>query len=403
MTGEPPFCYNRRSMEGEFMEFSREKMKQIRHLMILAAVLVLVIVYSSQVLGGIQYAFGILKPFLYGGAIAFVLNIPLRIFEEKAMGRWQGKAAGKLKRPLGIVLALLFVNLIVVLVAVAVIPQVSTTIGELGKKLPAFAERVGTELEQLSETYPELEQQIDRLEQIEINWESLLENIVDFLRNGTGDLLSSTFSVASGIMSGAVNFIISFIFALYILGQKERLGDQAKRVVRAFLPDAATNKVQEVCSLLYKNFSSFITGQCLEAVILGTMFFVSMSLFRMPYALLIGVLIAFTALIPIVGAFIGCVVGAFLILIDNPIQALWFIVLFIVLQQIEGNLIYPKVVGSSVGLPSIWVLVAVSLGGSLFGITGMLVFIPLVSTCYHLFREVVNARNAKKAQNVQKE
>ena len=178
------------------MEFSKEKMKQIRHLMILAAVLVLVIVYSSQVLGGIQFIFGIIKPFLYGGAIAFVLNILLRIFEEKVLGRWQGKAAGKVKRPLSIVLALLSVNLVIGLVAVAVIPQVTATVGELGKKLPAFAERVGNELEYLSETYPELEQQINSLEQIDINWESLFENVVDFLRNGSGDLLSSTVSVA---------------------------------------------------------------------------------------------------------------------------------------------------------------------------------------------------------------
>ena len=153
-------------------------------------------------------------------------------------------------------------------------------------------------------------------------------------------------------------------------------------------------------SRLYSNFTNFICGQCLEAVILGTLFIITMSIFKMPYATTIGTLIAFTALIPIVGAFIGCFVGAFMILINNPTQALLFIILFLILQQIEGNLIYPKVVGNSVGLPSIWVLVAVSLGGSLFGIPGMLFFIPVVSTVYSLLRDDVNLRNGKKLQVV---
>lgn len=380
------------------MEFSKEKMKQIRHLMFLAALLVLVIMYSSQVFWGIQVFFGIIKPFVYGGAIAFVLNIPLRAYEVKMLSRWQGKLAGKVKRPLCMVLALISVMLIIGLVVVTVVPQVTVTVGELGKKMPAFIERVTEELNHLAKTYPEFEQQVHRLEQIEFNWETLTANIMGFLQNGAGDLLSSTFNVASGIISGTMNGIIAFIFALYILGQKERLADQGKRVISAFLSEKAAVKVLEICALLYKNFSNFITGQCLEAVILGAMFFVMMSIFRMPYALLVGVLIAFTALIPIVGAFIGCVVGTFLILIDNPVQALWFIVLFFVLQQVEGNLIYPKVVGNSVGLPSIWVLVAVTLGGSLFGVAGMLVFIPLMSSCYYLFKESVNARNAKKGK-----
>lgn len=151
-----------------------------------------------------------------------------------------------------------------------------------------------------------------------------------------------------------------------------------------------------VLGLLNGNFNSFITGQCLEAVILGTMFVIVLAVFRIPYALLIGVLIAFTALIPIVGAFIGCVVGAFLILVDNPAKAVVFVVIFLVLQQVEGNLIYPHVVGNSVGLPSVWVLVAVTLGGSLMGVAGMLLFIPLFSTAYTLFKDDVNMRNEKR-------
>ena len=378
------------------MEFGREKLKQIRHLMLLAALLVLGIIYSQQVFWGVGFLFRIITPFLAGGAIAFVLNIPMKAFEEKLLGRWRGKGAGSVKRPLCLVLSMVSVLLVLSVVVGTVVPQVASTASEIGKKVPVFMDNVAEELDKLAKNNPELMRQIDKLDLEEINWDSLLGNVIDFLRNGAGDVLNSTVSVASGIISGVVNAVIAFIFALYILAQKERLEDQGRRIVSAYLPAAAGNKILEICSLLYRNFSSFITGQCLEAVILGVMFVIAMSIFGMPYALMVGVLIAFTALIPIVGGFIGCAVGAFMILIDNPLQALWFVILFLVLQQIEGNLIYPKVVGNSVGLPAIWVLVAVSVGGSLFGISGMLFFIPLTSSGYALLRESVNDRNARR-------
>ena len=375
------------------MEFSREKIRQIRHLMILAAVLVLAIIYSEKVFQGLAFLLGIASPFLVGGIMAFVLNIPMKAFEEKMLRRWSGKSAEKMKRPLCLVFSIIAVMLVITVVIGTVVPQVVSTATEVGKKIPAFTDNVLEKLDRLVKDYPELAEQIEQLEKMEINWDSVLGNIIGFLKNGAGDMLNSTVSVASGIISGIVNVVISFIFALYILAQKERLGDQGRRILTAYLPEAVGRKALEICSLLYRNFSSFITGQCLEAVILGTMFVVSMTVFRMPYALMVGVLIAFTALIPIVGAFIGCGVGAFLILIDNPLQALWFVILFLVLQQVEGNLIYPKVVGNSVGLPAIWVLMAVSVGGSLMGVSGMLLFIPLMSSGYTLLRESVNNRN----------
>lgn len=378
------------------MGFDKEKIKQIRWLMILAAVLILLIIYSDTVLRGIGFALGIAKPFLYGGAIAFVLNIPMRMYENKLLKRWRGKAAGKLKRPVCMVLSILTVFLIFTVVIGTIVPQVTATAAEVGKKIPAFVERVVTELEKVSKEYPELNEQIEKLEDLDVNWGALANNAIDFLKNGMSSMLISTVNVASGIIGGVMNVFIAIVFAFYILSQKEKLANQAKRIISAYCPERVSEKIQHVCVLLHKNFSNFITGQCLEAVILGTMFVVAMSLFRMPYAFMVGVMIAFFALIPIVGAFIGCFVGAFLILIDNPIMAIWFVVLFLVLQQIEGNLIYPKVVGTSVGLPSIWVLMAVSLGGSLFGVMGMLVFIPLLSTFYTLLRESVNARNGAK-------
>lgn len=375
------------------MEFSRGKIRQIRHLMVLAALLVLAIIYSQEVLRGAAFLVGIVSPFLVGGVMAFVLNIPMRAFEEKVLGRWQGKSAGKVKRPLCLTLSIVSVAVVLALVVGTVVPQVVSTASEIGRKIPAFTEEVMEGVDRLAKDYPELTRQIDQLELTEINWDSMLDSVIDFLKNGAGDVLNSTVSVASGIISGIMNTVIAFIFALYVLTQKEKLAEQGRRILSAYLPDKVGAKTLEIFSLLHKNFSSFITGQCLEAVILGTMFVVAMSLFGMPYALMVGVLIAFTALIPIVGGFIGCAVGAFMILIDNPLQALWFVILFLVLQQIEGNLIYPKVVGNSVGLPAIWVLVAVSVGGSLFGIAGMLFFIPLMSSGYALLRESVNDRN----------
>ena len=204
--------------------------------------------------------------------------------------------------------------------------------------------------------------------------------------------MSSGGGLIGGVVSGLSTFVIGLIFSFYILLQKERLARQGRQCLYALLPERAADRTLEVLRLTDRTFSGFLSGQCLEACILGTLFVVAMSLFRMPYALLVGVLIALTALIPIVGAFIGCAVGALLIAISDPRQALVFVILFLVLQQIEGNLIYPHVVGSSVGLPSIWVLAAVTLGGKLMGIAGMLFFIPLCSVLYALFRQFVIRR-----------
>ena len=375
------------------MEFSREKIKQIKNLMVLAAFLILAVIYSEKLFFGIIFLAGILKPFFYGGAVAFVLNIPMKWIEEKLLGRLKGERVKKLKRPLSIVLSIMLIALVLAAVVGMVLPQMGATVSEIGKKIPAFMEQMTLEFERLAEKESVLSDWAERLESTEIKWDEVLENVIHFLKNGAGDMLDSTVSMAGSIISGVVGMVIAFVFALYILAQKERLADQGRRGLSAYLPARTGEKMLEICSLLYKNFSSFITGQCLEAVILGTMFVVFMSIFRMPYALVVGVLIAVTSLVPIVGAFIGCAVGIFLILINDPMQALWFAVLFLVLQQIEGNLIYPKVVGNSVGLPSIWVLMAVSVGGSLFGVIGMLVFIPLLSTGYALLRDGVNKRN----------
>lgn len=385
------------------MGFEKEKLKQIRGLILFVAVIVLGLRYSDTVFMAIAMCFNIFKPFIYGGVIAFVLNIPLCAIEKKLFARWKGKSAEKLKRPVGIVLSILFVIALFAIVVVTVVPQIGKTLVDLGNKIPVFIEQVVIQLELLATQYPQLETYFADLELMQMDWNAILDGVINFLTTGVSSVLTSTFTVASSIVGGVMNSVIGVIFALYILGQKETLARQAKSVLHAYLKQNHYDKIVKVFGMLYQNFYNFITGQCLEAVILGSLFVVAMTILGMPYAILVGVLIAFTALIPIVGAFIGCFVGAFLILVNNPTQALVFIIMFLVLQQLEGNLIYPRVVGNKVGLPAIWVLMAVSVGGSLFGVTGMLIFIPLLSTFYALLKDGVREREKRKGKRNQGE
>lgn len=378
------------------MGFDKEKLKQARYMILFVAAIILALKYSETVFWAIGVFIGIIKPFIYGGVMAFVLNIPLRVIENKLLKNWKGKSADKLKRPVSIVLSILFIVLIVNIVVMTVAPQLGKTLVELGNQIPTFAEKVVDKLEEISVKYPELQTYVTDLQTMEIDWKSTLDSLMQFMKTGMTNFLSSTVTVAGSIIGGVMNMVIGFIFAIYILGQKEVLCSQGKRIISAFCSEQLERRIIKVFSMANRNFSNFISGQCTEAVILGCMFVVAMTIFQMPYAILVGVLIAFTALIPIVGAFIGCFVGAFLILVNDPLKALGFVIMFLIIQQIEGNLIYPKVVGNKVGLPSIWVLLAVSVGGSLFGVAGMLFFIPLVSTFYMLLRDAVNERNGRK-------
>lgn len=369
------------------MKLEKNNIKKLCGLILFAGIVILAIIRFDEICLFLQFVFGILAPFLTGAVFAFVLNIPMRQIEKHMWKKRTGKWAVKLRRPVSIFLTLLSVLLAVTLVIWVVVPQLMSTAGEIANQIPAFLQYAQAELKRMFDSNPELMKVVQELGSMKFSLPDILDQISGFLKNGAGNFVTSTLSAAGGFFGGIVNFFVSFIFALYILGQKEKLGGQFKRLFQAYLPPKANRAVLNLCIRLSKNFSSFISGQCLEAVILGSLFVIVMTILRLPYAVLIGVLIGFTALIPIVGAFIGCFVGAFLILVDNPLKALVFVVVFLILQQIEGNLIYPRVVGNSVGLPAIWVLAAVMAGGSLFGVLGMLFFIPLVSTLYGLIRE----------------
>lgn len=365
-------------------------MKQIRILMVTAAILVLAVIYSDVFFKGVATCFSIVKPFLIGGAIAFVLNIPMTQIENRLLGSWQDSKADKFKRPISLVLTILLMVTLVGLVVELVVPNLADTFAMIMKDVPAFLDRASHTVAGLN--LPGLTKQADVLETISKNWDSMVEKIAGFMQSGLTSILGSTVQIVSSIISTVVNFVIAFIFAIYVLAQKETLAAHFNKLMKAYIKPAERKQIYRVLNLLNKNFNSFITGQCMDALVLGGLFVITLTVLRMPYALMIGVLIAVTALIPVVGAFIGAVVGAFLILMVNPMQSLIFLIVFVVLQQLEGNLIYPKIVGNSVGLPAIWVLVAITVGGSLCGVAGMLVFIPIASTVYALLREDVNKR-----------
>ena len=371
------------------MELNNENMKKIRHLIVFTALIILCFWKYTIVFQAVKFVIGVVFPFILGGATAFVFNVPMHFIENRLIQeKWKEKykIVRKTARPVSLVLTIIFVIGIVAAILFGVLPQLTGTIAKLGYSIQTFIPKVQ---EWANDWFHNNKEVMAYVNQLEFNWDKVIEVAVDWVSNGAGNIVESGVTAAVNIVSGFATFFIAFVFACYILLQKEKLGVQAKKVLFAFVQKGRAEAAIEVCSLTYRTFSNFLTGQCMEAVILGTMFVIAMSIFKMPYAWLIGILIAFTALIPIFGAFIGCAVGTFLIFMIHPIQALWFIVLFLVLQQIEGNLIYPHVVGNSVGLPSIWVLAAVSIGGSLMGVVGMLIFIPIVSVLYALFREIV--------------
>ncbi|HIW84851.1 MAG TPA: AI-2E family transporter [Candidatus Dorea gallistercoris] len=371
------------------MELNRETIKKIKGLIVFTTIIIVCLWKYENVFAVLRFIFHVVFPFVLGGAIAFILNVPMNFLERHLFRPEKvekSKVLRKAARPVSMLLVLIIVIGIVALVMFVLIPQLGRTFTNLGQSIQAFIPRLREWAAPLFHDNKDIMEWVDN---IEFDWNQIMDAGLNFFRNGAGSVLDSTIAAARNIVSGIATFFIAFVFAVYILLQKEKLQKQAKIVLFAFVRKGRAEAALEVLSLTYRTFSSFLTGQCVEAIILGSMFVLAMTVLQLPYALLIGVVIAFTALIPIFGAFIGCVVGAFLIFMEDPIKALIFVVLFLVLQQIEGNLIYPHVVGNSVGLPSIWVLAAVSIGASLMGIVGMLIFIPIVSVIYALFREVV--------------
>lgn len=341
----------------------------------------------------------IISPFVVGAVLAFILNVPMRGIEGwfKKIKNAQGR------RALAIILTMIAVILVLTGVVYLLVPQLIETVETLVATLPGFFNRTKTFVQEFLNDNPELMAWVyENTDFQKIDWSGLIEKGVSWISASLDTIVNGALTTVVTLGNGMFNAVISLVFALYCLARKEILARQGRRILYSILPEKFSDEAVRVLRMANSTFSNFISGQCLEALILGSMFAVSMSIFRMPYMPLVSVVIAVTALVPIVGAFAGCVLGAFFILVNDPVLAFWFVIMFLILQQIEGNLIYPRVVGTSIGLPGMWVLVAVAVGGDLMGVGGMLLMIPLASVLYALAREFTNNRLKQRQIDPQK-
>lgn len=343
--------------------------------------------------------YGVISPFVLGAGLAFVFNVPMRAIERKI----GGIKKEKLRRAVSLVLTLLLVLLILALVFYLLIPQLSQTIQSLIPKLNAFFQNIETEVLNFLSSNPQIKDWFIKNTDIEnFNWAGIAEKALSVVGNSLSTIVSSVFVAISNITGALMNVVIAVVFAVYCLCQKETLARQGKKLLYAFLPESAADNTVRILRLTNTTFSNFLSGQCIEVCILGCMFAVCMAIFNMPYIPLVSVLIAVTAFIPVVGAWVGCICGTFLMLVVNPVQAVGFVIMFVVLQQIENNMIYPRVVGTSIGLSGMWVLVAVAIGGELLGVAGMFLMIPVAAVIHTLLREVTDRKLQDKAIDPQK-
>lgn len=325
------------------------------------------------------------SPLIVGGVIAYLVNIIMSFFERHWFPKSQKKAVVKSRRILCLIFAVLAMLAIVALVVLLVVPQLWDAVALLLNEVPEYIKKAVDWTESL-EILPE-----DIFAMLEnIDWKSQVSKIISTVTSGVGSVVGVAVNVVASVFSGVFNALLSVIFALYLLFGKERLGRQCKKVMTRYLKPGINEKILHVLAVINDCFHKYIVGQCTEAIILGTLCTVGMLIFRFPYATMVGALVAFTALIPVAGAYIGAGVGAFMIMTVDPMKAILFLVYILVLQQLEGNIVYPRVVGSSIGLPGIWVLAAVTVGGGVMGIPGMLLGVPLAAAAYRLLREDVN-------------
>ena len=350
------------------------------------ALVIFALVNFSKIIAFLGKVISIFSPFLLGIILAFVLNVLNNFIEKKIFGKIKpSKIWNKIKRPLCITLSLILVFLTIFFVMNLLIPQLKNSASLFTDTLPAYKEDIIGILNKFDvdeSTVNKVGEYLDNFGKV----------ITDYIKGNSKDVITVTTEVATSVVNIISKGIITLVFAIYMIAQKETLSRQINKVMKAYLKPKTINKINTVGTLANKTFSNFVTGQCLEALIFGSLVFVGMLIFRFPYASTIGVLLGFTALIPIFGAFIGTAVGFILIMMVSPVKAILFVVFIIVLQQIGGNLIYPRVVGKSIGLPGMWVLLSVTVGGSIGGILGMLIATPLCSLLYALFTKMVNDR-----------
>ena len=386
--------------EGDFFTLNKRSLKFFLSIIAFAIILFWAITNYQTLWHAFLWLVGLFEPFIAGLCIAFVINTLLTPLEKlwAKIFRKAKKPRQGLKRAVCLVLSVLIVFGLVFAVLFMLIPEIKKTTTSFVNMLPTYMTELGSWWDSARSFLDDYNINLPAFSTGSIDWNSFAKTVKDYLFSNSNTLIGSTVNITAGIFSSVFNIVLSFAFSIYILAQKETLGRQIRSLISAILPQKAFTKINDFCSLTYASFSKFVTGQCIEAVIIGFLCFIGMLIFQMPFASVISVLVGFTALVPIFGAFIGTAIGAFLILLVDPLTAIWFVLYIIVLQQFEGNVIYPKVVGKSVGLPGIWVILAVTVGGNAFGLPGMLCAVPLSSVVYTLLKQFVVKRRAQ--QNI---
>lgn len=369
---------------------------EIRKLMrigLTAVIVWLVINYWEKCMGLLASIWGAAFPLVMGGVMAYIVNIVMSAFEKKLFAKCRNKFWLKAKRPLCMLLSYGCVVLILYLIISITLPELASCIGLLLEKLPPAIEKAWLFLEDqlnLSETFPELAQ---KLQSVDIR--SALNEVWNVVSKGVGSAVDVVVAATTSLVSGLVTLFLSLVFSIYLLIGKETLLKQFDRLVDAYVKPAPAQKLRYVLRTLNGSFHNYIVGQCTEALILGSLCMAGMLILQIPYAPMVGALVGATALIPVAGAYIGAGLGAFMIFTIAPVKALVFLIFLLILQQVEGNLIFPRVVGSSLGLPGLWVLAAVTVFGGLFGILGMLIGVPLTAAVYSLIKDNVKKRELK--------
>ena len=340
----------------------------------------------------------ILSPFFLGGCIAFIANVPMRFFENK-LSKIQNPG---FRRTIALVLTFIAIVLVLGGVFLLLIPQLVETVEMFVPAVYEFLTRAETQINNFLIENPELMNFVQSSGGGMVDWSAFIQKIVGVLGNSVTTILQSAVSALGSVASFAMDLFVAIVFAVYCLFQKETLARQGRKILYAFTKERFADRVIHIMRLSNSTFSNFLSGQCIEVCILGVMIAVAMAILKLPYIPLVSVLVAVTAFIPIVGAWVGCVVGVFFMLVNDPMQAVWFLLMFVVVQQIEGNLIYPKVVGNSIGLSGMWVIAAISIGGDMFGIVGMMLMIPFASVIQTILKEEVVVRLNKNKINPEK-
>lgn len=377
----------------EVITIDRELKRFIRYLVCIA-ITVLFIMNVDRIILLADQLFSIAFPLILGAILAYAINIIMKKLETKWYPDLENERIKRAKRPICLFISIFLMFALIFLIVRLVVPELLDAFVVIGQEIPVYFKKIQLWVVNHGELFPEIAQEIGALE---VNWQEISQKLITYATSGVSTMLNSAMSIIGQLIGSVVNLAIALVFAIYILLNKERLMGQFRMIENAYLNDKVSYRMNLFLDTAHKCFTSFISGQCVEAIILGLLCTVGMFIFGFPYAPMVGTLIGATALIPIVGAYIGAVVGAFMIFTVAPMKTLGFLLFILILQQVEGNVIYPKVVGSSIGLPGMWVLSAVTIGGGLAGIPGMLLGVPLAATAYHLFafdvRERIKNRN----------